>query len=57
MGKEEGKVLTCVDCRQEFVFRKGEQRFYEEKGFMDPKRCRPCREEKRRQREEGGASR
>lgn len=38
------KVLVCKDCGEEFVFTAGEQSFYIEKGFAEPKRCRECRE-------------
>lgn len=38
------KTLTCVDCGSEFTFTEGEQKFYEEKGFHEPKRCKSCRE-------------
>jgi len=29
-----------------FVWTVGEQQFYYEKGFTDPKRCKPCRDRK-----------
>lgn len=42
-GQDETK--TCVDCRCQFIFTVGEQKFFEEKGFTDPpKRCKPCRD-------------
>lgn len=38
------KVLTCVQCRAEFVFPAGEQEFFHDKGFEnDPKHCKQCR--------------
>jgi len=38
------KTLTCVDCRQQFVFTAGEQEFYAQKGFTnEPRRCKPCK--------------
>ena len=37
------RVLTCRDCGQDFVFSAGEQAFYQEKGYNDPKRCKACR--------------
>jgi hypothetical protein len=37
------RVLNCEDCHQDFVFDAGEQRFFKEKGFTDPKRCPKCR--------------
>lgn len=40
----EPKMLTCVECGQEFEFTVGEQEFYAEKGFTNlPKRCPTCR--------------
>jgi len=39
----EDKSLNCKDCGQDFVFTKGEQIFYAEKGFGDPIRCPQCR--------------
>ena len=37
-------VLVCQDCGEDFTFTVGEQKFYEEKGFVNqPKCCRACR--------------
>jgi hypothetical protein len=41
--QEGDKVIKCVDCRTEFIFTKGEQEFYAQKGFGEPKRCKVCR--------------
>lgn len=47
--------ITCADCRAEFTFTAGEQQFYEQKGFSSPpKRCKACRELRRRDRDAGG---
>ena len=35
--------IKCQDCGVDFIFSKSEQKFYEEKGFLPPKRCRSCR--------------
>lgn len=48
------KMLECQDCKQEFVFTEGEQEFYASKDFTPPKRCKPCRDKKKAQREGGG---
>lgn len=49
------RMLTCEDCRSPFVFDAGEQRFFKEKGFTDPKRCTHCRKKVRtRMRRRGG---
>ncbi|HUR01507.1 MAG TPA: CxxC-x17-CxxC domain-containing protein [Nonomuraea sp.] len=37
------KTLTCVDCRQEFVFTGTEQQFYADRQFSEPRRCASCR--------------
>jgi CxxC-x17-CxxC domain-containing protein len=38
------RVLTCVDCRIEFVFSVEEQSYFHDKGYLnDPRRCRRCR--------------
>lgn len=39
-----GKRIVCVECGKEFLFTEGEQRFYAEKGFDEPKRCKDCRD-------------
>lgn len=51
------RMLPCADCEQDFVFDAGEQRFFKEKGFTDPKRCPRCRKKVRsrmRRRGRGG---
>ena len=42
-NNSEDKKLVCKDCKKEFIFVAGEQRFYKEKGFNDPVRCKECR--------------
>ncbi len=36
------QALTCGDCGQKFTWSAGEQAFYQEKGFQQPKRCKEC---------------
>jgi len=51
----EDKTIVCADCGQEFTFTASEQAFYAEKGFTDsPKRCKPCRQSRKSQRNSGG---
>jgi CxxC-x17-CxxC domain-containing protein len=51
----EDKVLTCQDCGTQFVFSANEQAFYAERGFAnEPKRCGPCRQNRKSQRGGGG---
>lgn len=45
--KPQGISITCIDCVQDFVFGKGEQAFYAEKGLSQPTRCRDCRAAKK----------
>lgn len=50
-------TLVCKVCGEEFQFVEGEQKFYEEKGFVEPKRCPGCRKaarEARKNKEEKG---
>lgn len=37
------KVIICADCGEEFVFTAGEQEFYVQHNFTEPKRCPKCR--------------
>jgi hypothetical protein len=46
----EDKTLPCADCGQEFEFTGREQEFYAEKGFTEPKRCKPCRQARKQRR-------
>ncbi len=48
-GVFEDRELYCVDCGGPFTWTGGEQGFYAEKGFTEPKRCKRCREAKRAQ--------
>ena len=45
MDKTEMKhrILTCVECREEFVFTVGAQTYFLEKRYhQSPKRCKVC---------------
>lgn len=42
------KTIACVDCQANFVFTVREQLRFLANDFRDPKRCEPCRKEKRR---------
>lgn len=36
-------ILVCVDCQEEFVFTASAQKYFAERGFLEPpKRCRAC---------------
>lgn len=43
----EDKKIKCQDCGEDFVFTVNDQRFYAEKGFNEPKRCKFCRANKK----------
>ena len=40
----EDKIIRCCDCGESFKFSCGEQLYYRQKGLIEPRRCRPCRE-------------
>jgi hypothetical protein len=40
----EDQVLTCIECRCEFVWTAGEQQFYAARAFTAPRRCSSCRQ-------------
>lgn len=42
------KVLHCCDCKQSFVFTAGEQAYFTSKGLSEPRRCKPCRDLRKR---------
>lgn len=49
--EKQDKVIVCRNCGKEFTFKVGEQRFYEEKGFAEPVRCKECRDKRKAERE------
>ena len=44
---EKDMKIKCQDCGTEFIFSVSEQKFYKEKGFTPPKRCRLCRQNRK----------
>lgn len=49
------KTLKCVDCGTEFVFTEAQQERFRELGFTnEPKRCGPCRAEKKKRNSKNG---
>lgn len=46
------RMIPCLDCKVEFAFTEGEQKFYASKQLSDPKRCKPCRQARRESRED-----
>ena len=48
------RTLTCLDCGQPFTFSADDQSYHAQKGFTnEPKRCAPCRQARRGQRDGG----
>jgi hypothetical protein len=48
------EILTCVECKNSFEFSEGEQKYYSEKNFTPPKRCKPCRDRRKALGNNGG---
>lgn len=46
------KKVVCKDCGKEFIFTANEQEFYQEHGFVEPKRCKACRDLKKANKQE-----
>ncbi|UCE19543.1 MAG: zinc-ribbon domain-containing protein [Gemmatimonadota bacterium] len=47
------KTISCQDCGREFMFTEEEQNYYTQRGFQDPKRCKSCRNARKRQNTSG----
>ena len=45
-----GTKLMCVECKQAFLFKTGEQEFFKMRGLTPPKRCPGCRSKRKRRR-------
>jgi hypothetical protein len=48
-GTVSNRTIVCCQCREEFVFTAGEQRFYAKLNLTPPRRCPACREDRRKQ--------
>ena len=46
-SKQVAESLSCRDCGNKFPFSKGEQDFYNRKGWSKPFRCKKCRDKKK----------
>lgn len=46
--------ITCAACGTEFSFSQEERDFYESKGFQPPRKCKPCRDAAKQNRDGGG---
>jgi hypothetical protein len=47
--EKQDQTIQCKGCRNPFTFTAGEQRFYEERQFTPPVRCKPCRDARKAQ--------
>jgi hypothetical protein len=45
--------FVCKDCKQPFIFKAGEHRFFVEKQFSLPVRCKPCRDRRKAEKDGG----
>ncbi len=48
------KTLICKDCGQQFIWKSGEQEFFDVKGFPPPTRCSECRKKRKEGRDQSG---
>jgi uncharacterized membrane protein YsdA (DUF1294 family) len=48
------RVIECVECGQKFLWTEADQRFYREHGWVPPKRCKACRQQRDREYVAGG---
>jgi hypothetical protein len=51
---DQDKNLSCIDCRKMFTWSVGEQEYYAQKNFSQPKRCPDCRQRRREEKERQG---
>jgi NAD-dependent SIR2 family protein deacetylase len=47
----ESQHLVCVGCGNTFDFTEKDQEFYKKMGFSAPRRCKDCREKRKKERE------
>ncbi len=47
---KQDKQLVCQNCQETFEFTAGEQEWFDQKGFTEPKKCKKCRDEARQNR-------
>lgn len=43
LKQEQDIEIVCEDCNEIFIFSINEQKFYADKNFVRPKRCKTCR--------------
>lgn len=45
------KEMRCKECGEKFIITAADREWYAEKGFKEPRRCKPCRKLRREQTE------
>lgn len=50
----ENKTLQCVDCKSSFIWTASEQEYFADRNYQQPKRCKMCREMRRKEKEGAG---
>jgi CxxC-x17-CxxC domain-containing protein len=53
----DARVLSCTDCGAQFEFSAEEQERFAARGFSEPKRCKRCRDAKRRRQSDNAGAR
>lgn len=53
MSTDSDQTINCRDCNQPFVFTAGEAKFFAERQFTTPSRCKPCRDKRKAAKEAG----
>lgn len=48
------QTIQCQVCGQDFIFTAGEQEFFQERGFQEPRKCKDCRQQTKGRKQGGG---
>lgn len=46
-------TIVCADCAVPFVLTTSERQWFIDNNMQQPKRCRPCRQERKQKRQDG----
>jgi len=41
------KTITCKECNTDFTLTEGEQQFFKQMAYQEPKRCKVCRTQRK----------
>ena len=51
------ETIKCLSCKTDFIWTDREQQFFKSQGLTNkPKRCAPCRQKRREERDQKAAS-